>query len=78
MCNICSSNELEIVVNILLMNSQLLSIEWKNGSFNSWCFVLKSFFFLRKKRSKTRVRIIHGRALYTGKYSIPHSLKLKN
>ena len=52
MCNICSSNELEIVVNILLMNSQLLSIEWKNGSFNSWCFVLKSFFFFKKKEVK--------------------------
>ena len=28
---------------------------------------MKSFFF-GKKRSKIRVRIIHGHALYTGKY----------
>ena len=35
------------------------------------CFLLPSFFFFFfKVQSKIGVRIIHGRALYTGKYGI--------
>ena len=32
--------------------------------------ICHEIFFFGKKRSKIRVRIIHGRALYTGKYGI--------
>ena len=46
------------------MNSQLLLIKWKNGSFG----VYLEIFLFRIKWSKIRVRIIHGHALYTGKY----------
>ena len=51
-----------------LMNSQLLLIKWKHGSFNSWCLSWNLFFLITW--SKIRVRIIQGRALYTGKYGI--------
>ena len=61
------------------MNSQLLLVKWKNGSFHSWylSWNLFFFFFFGKKRSKIRKRIIHGRALYTGKYGIQNVALLK-
>ena len=37
--------------------------------------ICPEIFFFRKKRSKIRVRIIHGRASYMGKYS---NFKLKH
>ena len=35
--------------------------------------ICHEIFFFEKKSSKIRVRIIHGRALYTGKYGIGDS-----
>ena len=47
----------------------------KKWKFSFLVFVVNFFFFFGKKRSKIRKRIIHGHALYTGKYG-SHNVKV--